>query len=518
MAAVAGTRLGRYEIRSLLGMGGMGEVYLAQDTQLDRPIALKILPTHLASDEQRMRRFVQEAKAASALNHPNIITIHEVGHVDSEHFIATEFIDGVTLRHLVRGTRMTLHEIFDIVTQVASALASAHEASIVHRDIKPENIMLRRDGYVKVLDFGLAKLMEKSSGRQASDPEAPTKSAINTSPGVVMGTVNYMSPEQARGLPVDARSDIWSFGVVLYEMITGHVPFGGATASDVIASILEREPPPLTRYSPAVPAELERIVSKTLAKDTEERYQTIKDLLIDLRRLKQRLAVDAELERFVQPDLSGEAAVIRSGDQSSAETPIESATGDTEKIDKPRPTSSTEYLVSEIKRHKRGAMLVLIMSIVVAAGIAYFSRNSQVAIDSVAVLPFVNVGTDPIMEDLSDGITENIINNLAQLPQLRVVPRSTVFNYKGQTIDPQKVGRDLGVRAVFMGRVLKRGDTLIVQTELVDILNNSQLWGEQYKHDQSDIMGGLSSLTLQEEISKQILDKLRLKLTDTGKN
>jgi serine/threonine-protein kinase len=511
MAAVAaGTRLGRYEIRSLLGEGGMGEVYLAQDKQLDRAAALKILPAHLASDEQRMRRFAQEAKAASALNHPNIITIYEVGHVEAVNFIATEFIDGVTLRHLMTSARMTLHETFDIVIQVASALATAHAAGIVHRDIKPENIMLRRDGYVKVLDFGLAKLTEPTAS--TSDPYRSTLSMVNTDPGVVMGTVSYMSPEQARGLPVDARTDIWSFGIVLYEMIAGHVPFGGATKNDVIASILEREPPPLTRRSPETPAELERIVSKTLAKDAEERYQTIKDLLIDLRRLKQRLAVEAELERFVQPTLNGGAADSTRGTGSAVETTKESEARGTEKIDESRPTSSAEYLVSEMKRHKRGIALVLSILIIVTAGILIYLRlENQTAIESVAILPFTNnVGPDPVMEDLSDGITKSITDDLS--PRLRVTPLSTMIHYKGQPVDPLNVGHDLGVRAVLVGRILKRNDTLIVQTELVDVVNKSQLWGEQYKRDQSDIIGGLSSLTLQEEISKQILEKLRVKL------
>ena len=509
-AAAVGTRLGRYEIRSLLGAGGMGEVYLAQDTQLDRAVALKILPAHLAADPQRMRRFTQEAKAASALNHPNIITIHEVGHIDAVHFIATEFIDGVTLRHLMTNAQMTLRETFDIVIQVASALAAAHASGIVHRDIKPENIMLRRDGYVKVLDFGLAKLTETTAS--ASDPYRSTLSMVNTDPGMVMGTVRYMSPEQARGLPVDERTDIWSFGIVLYEMIVGRAPFGGTTKNDVIASILEREPPPLTRLAPETPAELERIVSKTLVKDREERYQTVKDLLIDLRRLKQRLAVEAELERSLQPNLTGEATGRGSGKELSVETSRELSTRGTEKIDEDRPTSSIEYLVSEIKRHKRGASLALAALIIVTAGIlVYFGRGSKTAIESVAILPFTNkVTSDPMMEELSDGITKNITDGLS--PPLKVAPLSTMIRYKGQPVDPLNVGHDLGVRAVLVGRIHKQGNLLIVETELVDVVNKSQLWGAKYKRDQSDIIGAMSSLTLQEEISKQILETLRVKL------
>jgi predicted ATPase/tRNA A-37 threonylcarbamoyl transferase component Bud32 len=304
MGITQGTRLGRYEVRSPLGAGGMGEVYLAQDTQLDRTIALKVLPAELAHDRQRMRRFVQEAKAASALNHPNILTIHEIGQEESTHYIATEFIDGVTLRQRMKSGPMKIGEVLDIATQVASPLAAAHAAGIVHRDIKPENIMVRPDGYVKVLDFGLAKLTERQL--TAVDAEAQTKTLIKTLAGVVLGTAVYMSPEQARGLEVDERTDIWSLGVVLYEMVAGRLPFDGPTTSDVIAVILHHEPPSLLRYRSDVPAELERIMEKALTKEREERYQTAKDLLIDLKRLKQRLEFDAEMERTLTPEESRE--------------------------------------------------------------------------------------------------------------------------------------------------------------------------------------------------------------------
>src|SRR6185503_11334446 len=277
MSLAQGTRLSHYEIRSQIGAGGMGEVYLALDTQLDRTVALKILPAEIASNAQRVRRFIQEAKAASALNHPHIITIYEVGESDSVYFIATEFIDGVTLRESIRGTRLSVERIIDIAIQAVSALTAAHHVSIIHRDIKPENIMLRRDGYVKILDFGLAKLIEP----RVTDPEGSTM--VNTAEGIVLGTLSYMSPEQSRGLEVDARTDIWSMGVVLYEMVAGRTPFAGATLSDVIAGVLDHEPPPLARYAPDVPPELERIIKKALAKETEERYQTSKELLIDLK-------------------------------------------------------------------------------------------------------------------------------------------------------------------------------------------------------------------------------------------
>jgi serine/threonine protein kinase len=275
MSIAKGTCLSHYEIGSQLGAGGMGEVYLAVDTRLDRTVALKILPADVASNQQRVRRFLQEAKAASALNHPHIITIHEVGEADSTYFIATEFIDGLTLRESMKSTPLRIEKIIDIAIQVVSALTAAHEVNIIHRDIKPENIMLRRDGYVKILDFGLAKLTEQ----QASDPEGST--LVNTAAGVVLGTTSYMSPEQARGLEVDARSDIWSVGVVLYEIVTCRMPFEGVTMSDVIAAVLDQEPAPLARYSPEGPPGLERIIKKALAKDTDERYQPTKDLLID---------------------------------------------------------------------------------------------------------------------------------------------------------------------------------------------------------------------------------------------
>jgi serine/threonine protein kinase len=290
---------------------GMGEVYLAEDTQLDRKVAIKILPANVASDQQRLKRFIQEAKTASALNHSNILTIFEIGQAVSTHFIATEYVDGETLRQHMRGAHMKLSEVLSVSIQIADALSAAHEAGIIHRDIKPEHIMLRkRDGYVKVLDFGLAKLIEQPTA--AIDREAPTKSLFNTEEGVVMGTVMYMSPEQSRGLNVDARTDLWSLGVVLYEMVAGCLPFEGSTTSEILASILnEREPQPLARFVRDVPAELERIVEKALRKDRQERYQTAKDALLDLRRLKHKLEVDAEIERTVPPELRSGPAELR---------------------------------------------------------------------------------------------------------------------------------------------------------------------------------------------------------------
>lgn len=371
MPVAPNTRLGRYEIRSLLGAGGMGEVYLAYDTELERIVALKLLNEDLAADQQRMQRFIQEAKAVSALNHPNILTIHEIGTQDSVRFIATEFIDGVTLRHRMTNVRMKIGEILDIAAQVATALAAAHTAGIVHRDIKPENIMFRRDGYIKVLDFGLAKLTMPASSRHVSDAEAST--LIETDPGVVMGTPLYMSPEQVRGLPADARTDVFSLGVVLYEMVVGSRPFDGATNSDVIVSILEKTPARLRRFAPEAPAELERIVTKALAKDTDERYQTIKDMAIDLRRLNRNLDVEAELLHSAETYESDEAPSERSRDRRSTgvETVIQAPTrvSETGTI---HTTSSVEYVVNEIKRHRGGAIIAGAVLVMLLGGAGYF--------------------------------------------------------------------------------------------------------------------------------------------------
>jgi len=302
-----GTKLGRYEIRSQIGAGGMGEVYLAQDTRLDRKVALKILPDEVAADPDRMKRFVQEAKAASGLNHPNIITIYEIDQTDSTPFIATEFIEGSTLRERMRAQPLPIGEVLNVAVQIASALAAAHANGIVHRDIKPENIIVRSDGIAKVLDFGLAKLTGQGS-KDWVDSGAPTQPHLKTDSGVVIGTATYMSPEQARGHEVDGRTDIFSLGVVIYELRTGHLPFEGSSIYEIMAAILsDRESPPLSRYSPEVPAEMERIVSKALRKNREERYQTIKDLLLDLQSLKQQL----EFERTHQTRLAREDRAVQ---------------------------------------------------------------------------------------------------------------------------------------------------------------------------------------------------------------
>lgn len=302
--------ISHYRIVSKIGAGGMGEVYLAEDTRLDRKVALKRLPEKFTSDESRVRRFMQEAKAASSLNHPNIITIHEIGQDDGAHFIAIELVDGLTLRQQLALGPMRLQTALDVAVQVASALTAAQEAGIIHRDIKPENVMLRRDGYVKVLDFGLAKLTETSP--PSTSAEAPTAMMFESEPGTILGTSSYMSPEQARGLKTDARTDIFSLGVVIYELVTGCPPFAGDTTIDVLAAVIDKEPRPLSDRLPSAPAELQRILTKALRKDREERYQTIKDLLIDLKSLKQDVELEARQAHSSQTELSGSGSETRS--------------------------------------------------------------------------------------------------------------------------------------------------------------------------------------------------------------
>ena len=480
-----GTRFGRYEIRSQLGVGGMGEVYLAADTKLGRTVALKFLPADVASDQKRMQRFTREAYAASSLNHPNIITIHEIEQEGPVTFIATEFIEGVTLRERLAGGPLGIEEALDVAIQAASALAAAHAKEIVHRDIKPENIMLREDGYVKVLDFGLAKLAEK----RATTPEAVTQ--VHTDLGAVIGTARYMSPEQARGLEVDGRTDIFSLGIVLYEMLAGRSPFDGATNHEVVASILKEEPRPLAEYAGHAPPRLQEVLDRALRKEREERYQTARELLDDLRSLKQDLEFELQLAR------------ARGGQTSTDQFAVPTA--------REPMTRATMSGMLHSAEHKRRSHVLLVGVAALAVAVAlfsywYFSRPTS-AIDSVAVLPFVNAGGDADTEYLSDGLTESLINSLSELPNLKVIARSSVFRYKGKEVDPQTVGRELGVHAVLTGRVVRMNDDLFIETELVDVDTQARLWGERYSRKVSDI------IALQDDISREISEKLRLKLS-----
>ena len=511
MSIEAGTLLGRYEIRSSLGAGGMGEVYRAQDTKLNREVAIKVLPAAFSADAERLRRFEQEAQAAGALNHPNILSVYDVGTHDGAPYLVTELLEGESLRQHITRSPMELREVLDVASQVASALAAAHQAGIVHRDIKPDNIMLRRDGLVKVLDFGIAKLTDSQARSSNTDGATMT---MGTEPGVVMGTPSYMSPEQARGLKVDARSDIWSLGVVLYEMVGGRLPFAGATMSDVIATILHREPPSLLLYRSDMPVELERIVEKALTKGPDERYQTAKDVSLDLKRLKQRLEVDAELERSITPEEGARRASERfslTSSQAAISGMTLAAAAPTAETSAAPTLSSAEYVIGKVKRHKRGAALVL-AALVIAAVVAafgyfkYFGSRSR-AITSIAVLPFTNVNADPSTEYLSDGISESLIDTLSQLPGLKVIARGSSFKYKGKEVDPQEVATALGVQAILSGRVVQRGDQLQVRAELIDARDKTQLWGEQYNRKAADVQA------VQEEIARTISEKLRLRLS-----
>ena len=482
----------------------MGEVYLAQDTsELGRAVALKIVPAEVAKDKDRLQRFTQEARTVSNLNHPNILTVYEFGQTDSASFIATEFVDGVTLREHLSNRRLKLIDILDVAIQIVGALNAAHEAGITHRDLKPENVMVRRDHIVKVLDFGLAKMTAPSSST-GIDSEAGTKVFVQTEPGLVMGTVSYMSPEQSMGSAIDHRTDIWSFGVLLYEMIAGSVPFQGKDIHRQIIAIQESEPAPLSQLVEGVPDRLEEIVTKCLAKDKHERYQTAKDLLIDLRNLRRKLDVDAEIERSIVPNLrsisGGAARPITQGSQFNA-VATNAAQVST--------TSSAEYVVAGIKQHKLAAGIVVLLLLAGGIGLSVFmrGRNASDAIDSIAVLPFENKSNAADSDYLSDGLAESLIYRLSQLPNLKVSPTSSVMRYKGKEADVKTIAADLGVSAVMTGRIAQRGDNLTISVELVDVRNNKLLWGEQYERTMADL------LATQREIAATIAEKLQLKLS-----
>jgi len=504
----AGEFVGRYEIRSRLGVGGMGEVYLAQDTKLDRKVALKILPAEVASNQDRMTRFVREAKAAAALNHPNIAHIYEIDEVDGQHFIAMEFIDGETLRQCIRASHADLIKLLRYLQHAAEGLAKAHKAGIVHRDLKPDNIMITRDGHAKVLDFGLAKLVEPPGQdlERDSDLASEIATAHHSIPGIVRGTSGYMAPEQAQGKTkdIDQRADIFSFGCILYEAATGQKAFAGKDLLDSLHKIVHGPTPLIRELNRAAPDELQRIVRRCLAKDPDERYQTIKDVAIELKELRREL--QASGADTTAPALTGSLVTEPS------EAPSLSVTTSTPPASLSSRASSAEYVVTGIKQHKLALIVsAIILGLGIVAASAYLlGRNSNAAIGSIAVLPFVNAGGDANTDYLSDGITESLINSCSQFSEIRVVPRSTVFRYKGQQLDPQAIGRALGVRAVLTGRLVQRGDAINIQTELIDVNKNSQIWGQQYNRRLADIQ------TVQAEISKQIRRKLRLTLSSEG--
>lgn len=498
--------IAHYRILRRLGKGGMGEVFLAEDTkQHGRKVALKVLPDELTRSEHRLRRFKQEARAVLALNHPNILTVFEIGESSDSYYLATEYIEGETLRQCLWREPLRVDEALGVAIQVAMALEAAHAAGIVHRDIKPENIMLRqdrfvRDRFVKVLDFGLAKLTDRESS--SSDPEAVTIPISETTPGLVMGTSGYMSPEQAEGESIDARSDIFSLGVVLYEMIAGQPPFKGRTESHTRVSIIDHEPAPLTQYVQNVPRQLERIIAKALAKDRQKRYQTVTDLKLDLEQLRDELHVESSAGASVRREFDATTETrtntswptqTRSQIETVSDAPVQVSTAGSQ-------TGS---------RHARwmvySVLGVLLCGLIVAA-IVYFTRP-PVAINSVAVLPFVNDSKDPNVEYLSDGITESIINNLSQLPELRVMSRNAAFRFKGSNLDPVEAGRNLNVGAVLTGRLVKLNDRFVIKAELIKVADGSQLWGDEYNSSLADIFA------VQDEVSKKIYQSLRLRLS-----
>jgi serine/threonine protein kinase/Flp pilus assembly protein TadD len=487
-------KISHYRILEKLGAGGMGEVYLAEDVKLGRKVAIKILSEEYTTNRDRLQRFEQEASAASNLNHPNILTIHEVGTDNGRHYIATEYIDGLTLRRKSLASHMEISEILDIAVQVASALEEAHAAGIVHRDIKPDNIMVRRNGYVKVLDFGLAKLTE-TIDRSSLDAEASTRVFVQTDAGVVMGTSHYMSPEQARGKPVDARSDIWSLGVVIYELVAGRTPFEGETSTDVIVGITQKEPPPLARYAPNVPAELDWIVMKALRKDRDERYQTIKELLTDLRRLKQRLEFETELERSSVP---GIYSTVKS-DIVAPTTPERALPTRTVSH-----VSSAEYIATELKRHKVAAAIVAILLLAGTAAGFYFYYNRAKPLtdkDTVLLADFVNTTGEPVF----DGTLKQALSvHLGQTPFLNLFPEERVretLRFMGRSPDERitrDIGREIcerqGLRALLTGSIASLGSHYNITLEAVNPRSGVAFASEQIEAESKEkVLSALST-------------------------
>lgn len=508
MMLESGTRLGRYEIGSKIGAGGMGEVYLAEDTRLHRNVALKILPAELAANKDRMRRFEQEAQAAAALNHPNIAHIYEIGEHDGVHFIAMEFIDGQTLRQKIHQERTELKKLLRHLQHVAEGLAKAHTAGIVHRDLKPDNIMVTRDGHAKILDFGLAKLIERTPKPGGDSSEVATAMMPqHSTPGTVMGTIGYMSPEQAQGKTkeIDQRSDIFSFGCILFEAATGKKPFEGESIIKSLHMVVYEPAPPLVDLNPAAPAELQRIVRRCLAKDPDERYQSIKEVAIELKGLRRDLADGVGINTTVPPARSADLTSTANSSLGEPQSQTEAFTSLSGRA------SSAEYLLNGIKRHKVATAVVMVLLITAGVGLGLFlrARNTSAndAISSIAVMPFANEGGNADVEYLSDGITDTLIAKLSQLPNLNVKARSSVFHYKGKDADAKTVGRELNVQAVLNGRVQQRGDEVKLTLELVDAQTENVIWSEQYTRRQADL------ISLQSEIARDVVTKLRSKLS-----
>jgi serine/threonine protein kinase/Tfp pilus assembly protein PilF len=464
--------ISHFRVIEKLGAGGMGVVYKAVDTRLDRPVALKFLSDNMLQDSQALERFRREARSASALNHPGICTIYDIGEQNGRGFIAMEFIDGETLRTHIHGKALPVEETLKLGMEIAEALDAAHAQGIIHRDIKPANIFVTKRGQAKVLDFGLAKLVSKGVASADADfgAEVPDSPSIV---GIISGTPSYMSPEQVRGDDLDPRTDIFSLGLLLYEMATGSQAFSGATGGKIIEAVLTRSPVPARNINLDIPPRLEEIINKALEKDREQRYQHAADIRADLQRLQ-------------RDNDSGTVSGWRPAKE------------DSESLR----TSNTSHLHPTGKHSTRNSTA--------QTGALRPERVSKI-INSLAVLSFENVSRDPEHEYLSDGISGSLINILATVPKLRVMAQSTVFRYKGRPIDPQVVGRELNVRAVLTGRIMQSGGSLRIGTELVDVATGSQLWGAQYDRQPGDIFA------IQDEISNEISGKLRLKLTRAEK-
>jgi eukaryotic-like serine/threonine-protein kinase len=462
-----GQTIGHYKISKLISTGGMGEVYLATDVTAGRKAALKLLPFRFTGDAARLKRFQQEAHAVVGLNHPNILTVYEIGEDHSIHYIASELIEGETLRRRLTRGAMQLSEAVDVAIQAASALAAAHQAGIVHRDVKPDNIMLRPDGYVKVLDFGIAKLAEQEV--PATIPTDEALSLVETNLGSILGTAHYMSPEQAYGAPVDKSTDIWSLGVVLYEMVTGHVPFTGETPREVMSSILEKEPPPLTTYVANAPAELQQIINRTLRKDREERCHSADELLEALKGVRHILEVEAEL----QPS-----------------------------------TATPSWL--HWARSPTALVLGLLVAALAVAVPFYWHQNvtttSSPPEKSIAVLPFLDLSETKDQEYFCDGMSEEIINALAKVEALRVVSRTSSFSFKRKSTDVSEIGKNLNVENVLEGSLRREGNRVRVTAELINARSGFHLWTETYDRELAGVFA------LQDEITRSIVDALKIKL------
>jgi eukaryotic-like serine/threonine-protein kinase len=504
-----GEHISHFEIVRLIGTGGMGDVYLAQDTQLRRNVALKVLRADLIHNRDRLHRFVQEARAAATLNHPNIAHIYEVGEVRGTAFFAMELIDGETLREKIHRHKTNLERLLEWLSQVTDGLAKAHAAGIVHRDLTPDNVMISRDGYAKILDFGLAKLLapQKSECSDADSEEATVMllQPLST-PGMILGTVGYMSPEQAQGLAkIDARSDIFSFGCILYEAATKQQPFSGETVVDSLHKIVHAQPAPVKYFNPTAPIDLQRVVRRCLAKDPDDRYQTIKDVATELKELLRKTQNGEEVDPSISPKTTNDSGTFEPSNVTLGGHDKTRSTADVIA----QKSSRAKYLVGATRLHKLGAAIAVAVLLTFAFGVMYFPqhRATKTPIDSIAVMPFENMSHEQNSEYISDGVTESLINSLSQVPNTTVIARNSVFRYKNQKPDMQEVARQLNVQALLTGRVLVQGDSLSISVELTDTQNNTQLWGQRYTRKAADI------LAVQDEIARQVTETLRVRLS-----